>query len=88
VDYKQGDYRRCSRADAGKDQSTGRRPGIIVVPRVVGGATTSTREPGAPAGRGGYVGFALDMYGKGKVARTPDDAMKFMGEATKDSGAW
>src|SRR6478672_970745 len=32
----------------------------------------------------GYVGFALDMYGKGKLAAHPDDAMKFMGEATKD----
>src|SRR4029078_9445124 len=32
----------------------------------------------------GYVAFALDMYGKGKVTTHPDDAMKFMSEATKE----
>src|SRR5262249_30021957 len=32
----------------------------------------------------GYVGFALDMYGKGKVATHPKDAEAFMTEATKD----
>ena len=29
----------------------------------------------------GYVAFALDMYGEGKVAEHPDDAKKFMQEA-------
>ncbi len=32
----------------------------------------------------GYVGFALDMYGKGKVATHPKDAEAFMTEATRD----
>jgi dienelactone hydrolase len=32
----------------------------------------------------GYVGFALDMYGKGKVAKHPEDAKAFSAEATKD----
>jgi dienelactone hydrolase len=32
----------------------------------------------------GYVGFALDMYGKGKVATHPKDAEALMKEATKD----
>lgn len=29
----------------------------------------------------GYTAFALDMYGDGKLAQHPDDAMKFMNEA-------
>jgi dienelactone hydrolase len=32
----------------------------------------------------GYVGFALDMYGDGKVTTHPNDAMAFVKEATKD----
>src|SRR5205823_4012850 len=31
-----------------------------------------------------YVGFALDMYGKGKVATHPKDAQAMMEETTKD----
>src|SRR5262249_21778982 len=32
----------------------------------------------------GYVGFALDMYGKGKLATTPKDAEAMMNEVLKD----
>lgn len=35
----------------------------------------------------GYVAFALDMYGAGKVADHPDDAKKFMQEALSESNA-
>ena len=34
--------------------------------------------------KAGYVGFALDMYGKGKLATHPEDAQAFAAEATKD----
>ena len=34
--------------------------------------------------KAGYVGFALDMYGKGKVTTHPPDAQAFATEATKD----
>jgi dienelactone hydrolase len=34
--------------------------------------------------KAGYVGFALDMYGKGKVTSHPKDAQAFATEATKD----
>ena len=34
--------------------------------------------------KAGYVGFALDMYGKGKLATHPADARSFAAEATKD----
>ena len=65
------------------DASTAKRPGILVVHEWWGHnehARTSARR----LAEAGYVGFALDMYGKGKLAAHPDDAMKFMTEATKD----
>lgn len=36
----------------------------------------------------GYVAFALDMYGEGKIANHPDDAKKFMQEAMSDQVAF
>lgn len=36
----------------------------------------------------GYVAFALDMYGDGKVASHPEDAKKFMQEAMSDQIAF
>jgi dienelactone hydrolase len=65
------------------DASTARRPGVLVVHEWWGHnehARTSARK----LAEAGYVGFALDMFGKGKLARHPDDAMKFATEATKD----
>jgi dienelactone hydrolase len=34
--------------------------------------------------KSGYVGFALDMYGKGKVTTHPETAQAVASEATKD----
>jgi dienelactone hydrolase len=65
------------------DASSARRPGVLVVHEWWGHnehARTSARK----LAEAGYVGFALDMFGKGKLARHPDDAMKFATEATKD----
>ncbi len=36
----------------------------------------------------GYVAFALDMYGEGKIANHPDDAKRFMQEAMSDQLAF
>ncbi|MFK7795099.1 MAG: dienelactone hydrolase family protein [Gammaproteobacteria bacterium] len=36
----------------------------------------------------GYVAFALDMYGNGKLASHPEDAKKFMQEAMSDQVAF
>jgi len=82
VDYKQGDTE-LQGLIAWDDQSTGKRPGIIVV-HEWWGHNEHARTQARRLAEAGYVGFALDMYGKGKVATHPDDAMKFMGEATKD----
>ncbi len=65
------------------DASAAKRPGIIVV-HEWWGHNEHARNSAKRLAEAGYVGFALDMYGKGKLAAHPDDAMKFMTEATKD----
>jgi dienelactone hydrolase len=65
------------------DATTAKRPGIVVV-HEWWGHNEHARASARRLAEAGYVGFALDMYGKGKIAKHPDDAMKFMTEATKD----
>jgi dienelactone hydrolase len=65
------------------DAVTGKRPGVLVV-HEWWGHNEHARTAARRLAEAGYVGFALDMYGKGKIAKHPDDAMKFMSEATKD----
>ncbi|MBK5299424.1 MAG: dienelactone hydrolase family protein [Vicinamibacteria bacterium] len=68
------------------DASAAKRPGIVVV-HEWWGHNDHARNSARRLAEAGYVGFALDMYGKGKLAAHPDDAMKFMTEATKDPAA-
>ena len=63
--------------------ATGKRPGVIVV-HEWWGHDEHARNQARRAAEAGYVAFALDMYGEGKQAAHPDDAQKFMAEATKD----
>ena len=63
--------------------AAGKRPGVLVV-HEWWGHNEHARNSARKLAEAGFVGFALDMYGKGKVAAHPDDAMKFMTEATKD----
>ncbi len=58
-------------------------PGVLVVHEWWGHNKHARRQAERLA-RAGYVGFALDMYGNGKVATHPADAQGFMAEATKD----
>lgn len=60
-----------------------RQPGVIVV-HEWWGHNQHARNQAIRLAKSGYVGFALDMYGKGKVATHPKDAQEFMAEATKD----
>ena len=68
------------------DASAAKRPGVVVV-HEWWGHNEHARNSARRLAEAGYVGFALDMYGKGKLAAHPDDAMKFMTEATKDPAA-
>jgi dienelactone hydrolase len=65
------------------DAAQAKRPGGLVV-HEWWGHNDHARNAARRLAEAGYVGFALDMFGKGKVASHPDDAMKFMTEATKD----
>ncbi len=68
------------------DASAAKRPGVVVV-HEWWGHNEHARNSARRLAEAGYVGFALDMYGRGKLAAHPDDAMKFMTEATKDPAA-
>lgn len=59
------------------------RPGVLVV-HEWWGHDEHTRNQARRLAETGYVAFALDMYGDGKLAEHPEDAQRFMQEATAD----
>jgi dienelactone hydrolase len=65
------------------DAFHGKRPGVLVV-HEWWGENAHARRSAEKLARAGYVAFALDMYGKGKVTTHPDQAQAFVAEATKD----
>ena len=82
VEYKQGDTV-LQGFIAWDDAVAGKRPGVLVV-HEWWGHNAHARNQAKRLAEAGYVGFALDMYGKGKVATHPQDAQAFMAEAMKD----
>ncbi len=84
-DYKQGDTVLAGLI-AWDDATKGKRPGVLVV-HEWWGHNEHARNQAKRLAEAGYVGFALDMYGKGKVATHAKDAEAFMNEATKDPAA-
>jgi dienelactone hydrolase len=64
----------------------GKRPGVLVV-HEWWGLNDHARNAARRLAAAGYVGFALDMYGSGKVTAHPDSAQAFMNEALKDQAA-
>ena len=63
--------------------AAGKRPGVLVV-HEWWGHNEHARNQARRLAEAGYVGFALDMYGDGKVTQHPDSAQKFVAEAMKD----
>lgn len=59
------------------------RPGVLVVHEWWGHNDYARKRAEMLAGLG-YVALALDMYGDGKVAEHPDNAMAFMQSVTAD----
>ena len=59
------------------DAIEGKRPGVLVV-HEWWGHNAYVRKRADMLAAMGYTAFALDMYGKGKLAEHPDDAQKFM----------
>ena len=85
VDYKQGDTA-LQGLLAWNDTYPGKRPGVIVV-HEWWGLNENTRKQARRLAEAGYVAFALDMFGKGKVTAHPETATEFMKEAMKDPEA-
>lgn len=67
------------------DAISGKRPGVLVVHEWWGNNAYARRRADMLA-KLGYTAFALDMYGKGKIADHPDDARKFMQATVDDMG--
>lgn len=67
------------------DKFTERRPGVIVVHEWWGQNSYARHRADMLAGLG-YVAFALDMFGNGRLAATPDEAKKLVGEVTGKPG--
>src|SRR6185503_6545353 len=83
VEYRQGETR-LQGFFAWDDAVKGRRPGVLVV-HEWWGHNEHARNQAKRLAEAGYVAFALDMFGKGKVATHPKDAQAFVAEATKDA---
>ena len=65
------------------DAGRGKRPGVLVV-HEWWGHNEHARNQARRLAEAGYVGFALDMFGKGKVTTHPQEAQAFVSEVTKD----
>ena len=61
----------------------GKRPGILVV-HEWWGHNEYARKRALMLAELGYVAFAVDMYGEGKLAEHPNDAGKFMQQVTSN----
>ncbi|HVH68352.1 MAG TPA: dienelactone hydrolase family protein [Gemmatimonadales bacterium] len=82
IEYRQGDTV-LQGFIAWDDAARGKRPGVLVV-HEWWGLNDHARHQARRLAEAGYVGFALDMYGKGKVTTHPQEAQAFVAEATKD----
>ena len=82
IDYKQGDTV-LQGFLAWNDTIKGKRPGVLIV-HEWWGHNDHVRYQAKRLAEAGYVGFALDMFGKGKVTTHPKEAQAFMAEAKKD----
>jgi dienelactone hydrolase len=78
VEYKQGDTA-LQGFFAWDDAKAGKRPGVLVV-HEWWGHNEHARNQARRLAEAGYVAFALDMYGKGKLATHPKDAQAFATE--------
>lgn len=85
LDYRQGDTVLHGFV-AWDDAVSGKRPGVLVV-HEWWGLNEHARYQARRLAEAGYVGFALDVYGKGKVTTHPQEAQAFVAEATKDPAA-
>ncbi len=65
------------------DRQKGAKPLVLVVHSYVGQAEFDVNKAKALAEKG-YLAFAIDMYGKGRRASTPDEAQALMAELNQN----
>jgi dienelactone hydrolase len=82
VDYSQ-DGTALQGVFAWDDAAQGKRPGVLVV-HEWWGLNQHARNQAKRLAEAGYVAFALDMYGKGKVTTHPADAQAFAQAVSKN----
>lgn len=86
VSYKHGDLE-CKGFLAWDDAVEGKRPGVLVV-HEWWGLDEYARSRAQQLAKLGYVAFACDMYGEGKIAEHPDDARKMAGIVRMNVESW
>ena len=69
------------------DAQKGKRPGVLVV-HEWWGLNDYVRKRAEQLAALGYVAFAVDMYGKGKVTTHPDEASQWMKQTTANVEMW
>lgn len=69
------------------DATTAKRPGVLVV-HEWWGLDDFTKGRAVELAKMGYVAFACDMYGAGKVVTHPDDANKMATMVRKNAEVW
>lgn len=77
VEYKDGDLT-CKGYLAYDDAQSGARPGVLVCPEWWG-LNDYAKKRAEEVAALGYVAFAMDPYGDGKVVDTPEEAGKLAG---------
>ena len=82
IDYKDGDTL-CEGYLAYDATIKGSRPAIVVC-HAWGGQDDFARDKANKLAELGYVGFAIDMYGKGKRGRNNDENAKLMQPFVQD----
>lgn len=86
VPYRHGDLQ-LEGYLAWDDAVPGKRPGVLVV-HEWWGLNDYVRRRAEQLARLGYLAFALDMYGKGKVTNHPDEAGAWMKAVQANVTAW
>ena len=69
---------------AWSDAAKGKRPGVIVV-HEWWGHNQHARRAADRLAQAGYVAFALDMFGKGRVTTHPESAQAFVAQSMQDA---
>ena len=69
---------------AWSDPAKGKRPGVIVV-HEWWGHNQHARSAADRLARAGYVAFALDMFGKGRVTTHPESAQAFVAQSMQEA---